>query len=499
MNARQKDRKPRWFSFAQGVPLTALAIMYNQMLSFVVGILVARVLGAGDYGVTNIARTILELLAIISPLGFDLAMQRHLGAAPAARLGQLRAFRSVAFAIAVVPAALVACGVGAYVEHSIYRYSDFANILLVTLLALPFVTDMAVLNGAYRGILNPSPSILTMFVAQPTLRVIIMAALFACHWGLWAVVVGTSGSFFVSWTMLSLCARRDLAADGKLNASDWAEIRSVFGYSPSLGASLIFATSIRAADALILGYFASAREVGQYAAILMVTQFIGLLGFAVGQTLGPRIASCHRNNDIAGIEMLLTENIRLTSLLSAPVFAAVVVWGNRMDLVLGPTFATSGSVVSIIAARTLLQTIFGNSGFALSMTGWHLRETCILGGGLLVSVVLCFALIPSYGQMGAAWAGLISFAGVNLVRYGAVRSAFGIAHIRIATAKPILWAILVAAATHLLVRPFGSRTLSSTILESAIFFAVFVGSAWFLLVTNRDRETIWNLFARSSA
>jgi O-antigen/teichoic acid export membrane protein len=231
----------------------------------------------------------------------------------------------------------------------------------------------------------------------------------------------------------------------------------------------------------------------------MVTQFIGLLGSAVGQTLGARIALCHRNNDIAGIEALLTENIRLTSLLSAPVFAAMVFWGNRMDLVLGPTFATSASVVSIIAARTLLQTLFGNSGFALSITGWHFGETCIFGSGLLVSLILSFALIPSYGQMGAAWAGLISFAGVNLVRYATVGSAFGIAHIRIAIAKPILWAIFVAAATHLLVRPFSSRTLSSTILESVIFFAVFAGSASFLLVTNRERETIWNLFARSSA
>jgi hypothetical protein len=55
MDARQKDKKSRWFSLAQGAPLTALAIMYNQVLSFVVGILVARVIGASDYGVTNIS------------------------------------------------------------------------------------------------------------------------------------------------------------------------------------------------------------------------------------------------------------------------------------------------------------------------------------------------------------------------------------------------------------------------------------------------------------
>jgi glycosyltransferase involved in cell wall biosynthesis len=39
--------------------------MYNQIVSFVVGILAARVIGASDYGVTDIARTILEILAIV--------------------------------------------------------------------------------------------------------------------------------------------------------------------------------------------------------------------------------------------------------------------------------------------------------------------------------------------------------------------------------------------------------------------------------------------------
>jgi hypothetical protein len=119
-------------------------------------------------------------------------------------------FRIVTLGVAIVPPALVVTGLGGYVEQSIYRYPDFAKILLVMLIALPFATDIAVLGGAYRGVLNPAPSILANFVVQPTVRLTIMGLLFVLGFRLWAVVVATSASYVVSWLMLALLARKDM-------------------------------------------------------------------------------------------------------------------------------------------------------------------------------------------------------------------------------------------------------------------------------------------------
>src|SRR5216684_2949501 len=448
MDANRLNGKHPWRHFAQGVPLRALAVIYNQILSFAAGILVARVIGASQYGVVSVARSILEILGIVSPLGLDLALQRHLGSGSgqdSTRLAQLTVFRSVAFVVGIAPAALAALGLSAYVE-------------------------------------------------QPTFRAIVMITLFAFGWRLWAVVVGTSVSYVVSWIILAVRARRELAPTGATGGLDWADTLSVLRYSPSLAASLIFTTCIRSADSLFLGHFGTAADVGQYGAVVMVAQLIGLLGSALGQTLGARIALCHRNNDIAGMEGLLAENIRLTSLFSAPVFAAIVFWGDRIDLVLGPTFAVDASVVSIVAASLLVQTMFQSSGWALSMTGRHLRETGLLGIGLLASVVLCFALIPGHGQIGAALAGFISLSMVNVSRYAVVRSMFGIKHVKLAAIKPIAWAVAVAGATHLLLRPLDDRTVLFTLFEAVIFVMSFAVSAWFVLVTHQDREMIAGLF-----
>src|ERR1700730_293222 len=79
MDANRLNANHRWRHFAQGTPLSVLAMMYNHILRFAVGILVARVIGASQYGVVNVARNILEIFGIVSPLGLDLALQRHLG------------------------------------------------------------------------------------------------------------------------------------------------------------------------------------------------------------------------------------------------------------------------------------------------------------------------------------------------------------------------------------------------------------------------------------
>lgn len=486
------------YDFLKGAPLNAAAMTYAKVVSFVAGILVARMIGATQYGMFNIARSVLESCSVVSPLGLDIALQRHLGSASerlSIRLGQLTFFRLLTFGLATIPPALAAAGLGDYVEQSIYRYPDFANVLLVVLLALPFATDIAVLGGAYRGVLIPEPFMLANYVVQPTIRLIIMGVLFVLGFQLWAVVVATSVSYIICWAVLALVARKDLAGSG-IPRQDWADVRSVFLYAPSLCASVVFVGWIRSADSLFLGHFGSARDVGQYAAILMIAQLIGLVGEALGQTVGPRVALCYRNNDFAAMEHLLTENMRQMTLVSAPIFAAILFWGDRIDLVLGPTFAVNASVVALVAARIFMQIVFGYSGFALSMTGWHVRETILLACGVLLSVTACWVLVPLFGQLGAALASFASMAMINLARFAVVVSVFRIRLIGTPVATATAVAIVTAGMVWLLLKPIDDRTLFFTVFEVAVFLTLFAGAAWNLLITDQDRDIISN-FCRS--
>lgn len=194
------------------------------------------------------------------------------------------------------------------------------------------------------------------------------------------------------------------------------------------------------------------------------------------------------------MEDLLAENIRRMTLVSAPIFAAILFWGDRIDLVLGPTFAVDARVVALVSAKILLQTIFGYSGFALSMTGWHVRETIVLGCGLLLSVIACWVLVPLFGQLGAALASFASTAIINLVRYAVVLGMFHIRIIGIRVATATAVAVTTAGTVWLLSKPIDDRTFLLTVFEAAVFLTLFAGAAWLFLITDQDRDIISNLF-----
>ena len=240
----------------------------------------------------------------------------------------------------------------------------------------------------------------------------------------------------------------------------------------------------------MLGYFGTATDVGQYAAVFIITQLISLFGAALGQTLGTGIAALHQNSDLLGMESLLAENIRWTTLVSAPVFAGIVFWGDRIDLLLGPSFVVDAHVVMIVGATQLMFTIFACSGYALSMTGWHVIETGILAVGLLISVLMCLLLVPSYGQVGAALASFTAFSGVNVLRYIIVRKLFRIDPVRLNVVATILVAVGVAAGTYLFFRSIDLRTIFSTMLSGSIFVSIYLVLAWSALLSRGERTII---------
>src|SRR5713226_6804305 len=184
--------------------IVAAGAVYRQGISFISGLIVARVIGASDYGIFNLARNLVETTGIFTRLGLDLGLQRYFGetntasqrASRAALLGQVRL---LAGAVALLPVAAVALGLGRVLEANVYHYSRFAEILLCLALALPFMTDLGVLGGAYRGILKLSPSVIAECVLLPTIRLAAIVILFMAGWRLWAVVAGTTlGSFLAA-------------------------------------------------------------------------------------------------------------------------------------------------------------------------------------------------------------------------------------------------------------------------------------------------------------
>jgi O-antigen/teichoic acid export membrane protein len=482
--------------------IAAAGTAYQQGLSFTSGLIIARVIGAADYGIFNLARSLVDITAIITRLGLEIGLQRFFGEAStpkerAARVAVLRRLRLVASGVALLPVAAVALGLGSVVEANVYRFSGFAEILLCLALALPFSTDIAVLGGAYRGILKLPPAVLAEAVLMPTIRLSIIVILFLLGWRLWAVVVGTTLGSFLASAFLAARARVDFHDDGHAPADSWLGTLRVIRYSSVLGVAVLVTTLTSTMDVLFLGRFATATDVGQYSLLKMLLVLMGFFGAAFNQTLGALVAERHSRGDRMGMVRVMSMTARWIALGTVPIFAILLFWGSQLTLLFGASFTSSPAVVAWLAASQFVVVLFGPAGWALSMTGKHVLEFKILVIGLIVATISCALAVPVYGQLGAAIATSLSVATTNLVRVVFVRRSAGAfpfaADVFVITAV----GLVAAWVCDVVVAQLSSPGFWSAIAGSACFLTVYAVAGWTCLLDANEKGGIRGLLARA--
>lgn len=410
--------------------IVAAGTAYRQAVSFVSGLIVARVIGAADYGIFNLARNLVEVTGIFTRLGLDLGLQRFFGETNtaqlrASRIGLLRRVRLLADAVALLPVIALALGLGRVLEANVYPYPHFAEVLLCLALALPFLTDLGVLGGAYRGILRLAPSVIAECILLPTIRLAAIVVLFLAGWRLWGVVAGSTLASFVASAFLAMRARADFRDAAPPRADSWADALRVVRYSMVLAGSMIVTALTTSMDVLMLGYFATAEDLGQYSLAKTLVVLTTVLGVACGQGLEALVAERYFRGDLDGMVRVMSLSARLIALVTVPMFAIFLFWGAQIALLFGPSFAVSPAVVSWLAAGPLIAVMFWPAATGLSMTGRHVLELKILAAGLAIVTLLCWLVVPAFGQLGAAIATCASLAMVHLARVMAVRRYLG--------------------------------------------------------------------------
>lgn len=475
--------------------IVAAGSVYRQGISFISGLIVARVIGAADYGIFNLARNLVDMTAIFTRLGLDLGLQRYFGESNtaqgrASRAGMLLRVRMLTCALALLPVIAIALGLGRFLEENVYQYSRFAEILLCLSLALPFLTDIGVLGGAYRGILKLTPSVIAECVLLPTIRLAVIVILFMAGWRLWGVVVGTTLGSVLASAFLAMRARSDFSRVDNARPPPWNSTLRVVGYSSVLAGSMIVTSLTTNMDTLMIGHFRTAQELGQYTLVKTLLILTGVFGAACGQGLEALVADRYFRGDLRGMVHVMSVTARLIALVTVPIFAIFLFWGAPITHLFGPSFVTSQAVVSWLAAGPFVAMIFWPSATALSMTGKHFLELRILAVGLVIAALLCWFAVPAFGQLGAAVAMCASVMFANLARVVVVRRSIGAFPFRSDIFVITATGIAIAWSSNLVVSQFALPPIWSVVSGIGCFALVYGAAGWMHLLNEPERSGI---------
>jgi O-antigen/teichoic acid export membrane protein len=394
-----------------------------------VQVLLARLLGASDYGVYAYVLVWVGFASLIAGLGFPAASIRFL---PVYRVkedwprfhGFVRTTSRLTFATAIVMT-LGALG-AAEVLHAVAGLAHPSALVLGALLVPAFAgsmlyTEVARSDGRVGIAFVPS------LIARPALIGIGVAALSVTGGALStsAALGATLVACYVVLAVQYILTRR-LFEGPRTARKQVVELREWFGVGVTLLAAGAFTVTLLQVDIVIVGALRGSRDAGIYAAASKTASLVAFVILAVNAASAPQFSSLWALGRVDDLQRLVS---KLAGVIFWPSLAISVgiaaLSGPLLDL-FGPEFHAARPALLILLVGQLINAAAGSVGYLLTLTGHHREATRALGFSALACILLAAAGVWAFGLIGAALGSTIGFALWNGALYWLVVRKLGI-------------------------------------------------------------------------
>lgn len=416
-------RDPRPVHVAGNAAIKATGVL----LSLGTVVLLARVLGAEQYGIYAYGMSLASVLTIPAQFGLpDLIVRETARAEIQDNWSAMRGLWRWSLGAATLCSAtvlLLAGGAGLLLAAG-----GRGHYLPAILCALPLVPMLVWINllgaaliGLRRVVLGQLPELL---VKPGTLLLALLGAawLFASDalsalTALALTVLSAAASLLLAAALLrQVRPPRSRAAHPVYHQRAW--LAAALPLALVAGTHLI----ILHTDILVLGLFTTPEEVGIYRVVTQGTLIVAFGLQVVNMVVTPHLARWYEAGERARLQKLVTDSSRLALLCAVPAAALLVLFGDViLALVFGEPYGAGHTAMAILVLGQLVNAGFGSVGVLLNMTGYERVTATTVGIAAVCNVLLNLLLVPALGAIGAALATSTAFALWNVVLWREAR------------------------------------------------------------------------------
>jgi O-antigen/teichoic acid export membrane protein len=156
-------------------------------------------------------------------------------------------------------------------------------------------------------------------------------------------------------------------------------------------------------DLMVVGLFASPREVALYGLARALTRSMDLVRLSASHRFFPAATGARASGASERFaDVYRRSRFLVLAILWLPLLACLLVPGLLMATLFGPTYEPAGSLLSLLALAVLLEGLFGfkdQSLVVLDKEGGVLRVRLL---AQVVAVLVLFLTVPRWGAVGAA-------------------------------------------------------------------------------------------------
>jgi O-antigen/teichoic acid export membrane protein len=430
-----------------------IGLSVATLSTFVFQIILGKTVSPADVGIFNLGFTVSSLLGLLMLLGLDRGVVRYVAHYSSLddrrrELGVVVASLRMLLALVLV-ILLISWPLVDDISERLFHKPELAPVLYIFIASLPFLALTRLAMGILVGYKQVKPMVAIEQILMPVLRIVLALAIILfisqtvtaiTYSYLVAAVIGCGLAAMTLWRRYR--ARRGgvtpLLVTGELLQFSW----------PLLFAGLLNRTNTYT-ETLILGGLSSSEQVGYFTVALKISIALTIFFEAFNGIWAPFIAEAHAQGDKAKLASQFKAVTYWVFAITLPFALWMFLQAPAVMAIFGAEYISSAGVLQILTLSQVGYVLGGMSALALIMTGYSRLNLLDLVLTVILSLVLDFTLIPTYGAMGAAVASAIAVVFLSALRSGQVYRLLRIHPFSTAYMKPLLAGVAASLAAIL--------------------------------------------------
>lgn len=154
---------------------------------------------------------------------------------------------------------------------------------------------------------------------------------------------------------------------------------------------------------VFLGFFVSHESVAYFKVAIQAISLVSIGLTSINTIIMPKVASIYRSGDRKKTQKLVTDSVRLSSIISVISIFILVLFGDLIiEIMFGDEYLPAYPIIVVLSIGQLVRVLVGSAGLILNMTGYEKSTLVILSIGFAMNFILMIILTPIYGEIGAA-------------------------------------------------------------------------------------------------
>ncbi|MCC5669933.1 oligosaccharide flippase family protein [Nostoc sp. CHAB 5784] len=405
-------------TLVRGAEVALVFIVSGHVITYVVQLLLARLMGAAEYGTYQYVINLSLILAVLGELGLPSAVLRF--------IPQYLVTKDWALLSGVIRgswqltllASLAMFGLGTVVVLGLKTYQEWAYLtpMLVSLWLVPLLALVHLQSEIARAFLDIVLTYVPFRVCWPLLM-ITGALLLQQHYRLTSVAVtGIAGLALLTVIMFQMrLLQRRLAVIS--HSHPVYALRKWLRVSFPLLLSTVFLAILDQIDIVMLGIWLKPEVIGLYSAAAKTALWVSVSLEAVNTVAAPAIAALYTQGNREELQRLLYTVAHLIFWPSLTIAIGLIMFARPILGLFGPEFVVVRWELTFLALGHLVSSAVGSVNYLMNMTGHQNQSTFVLGWSALFNIVLNAVCIPLFGTVGAALATVMSIALWNIWLY----------------------------------------------------------------------------------